>query len=90
MSTFGRQRATCALKAPCVVLELAAEMLAPLRRDLAQDRDRALELAGGHLLEVDLVLLQEPVEVRHRGDDADPADDGERRGDDAVGRAAIM
>src|SRR5208337_3646208 len=52
-------------------VELAAEMLAACGRDLAQHRHRALPLAGRHFLEVDLVLLEEPVQVRHRRDDAD-------------------
>ena len=68
-------------------VELAAEVLAPRRRDLAKYRNGALPLAGRHLLEVDLVLLQEPMQVRHRRDDADRADERKRRGDDAVGRA---
>src|SRR6185437_16180263 len=67
-------------------VELAAEVLAPRRRDLAQHRDGALELARRHLLEIDLVLLQQAMEVRDRRHHADRADHRERRGDDAVGR----
>ena len=71
MSTFGRHRRNMRLERAVRVLELAAEMFAPRRRDLAEHRHRALELAGRHLLEVDLVLLEEPMEVRHRRHDAD-------------------
>ena len=53
--------------------------------DFPEHRNRALELARCHLLEVDLVLLEKPMQVRDRRDDADRADNGEGRGDDAVG-----
>ena len=69
-------------------VELLAEMFAAGRRDLAQDGDGALELARRYLLEIDLVLLEQPMEVRHGRDDADRADDRKRRGDDAIRRAS--
>ena len=68
-------------------VELAAEVFAPRRRDLAEDRDAALELARGHLLEIDVVLLQQAIEVGHLRDDADAAENRKRRGDDPVGGA---
>ena len=65
--------------------QFALEMLAPFGRDLAEHRDAALELARRHHLDVDIVLLQDAIEIRHLGDDADAADHGERRGDQPVG-----
>src|SRR2546430_9366837 len=46
------------------VFELLLELLQSLLSDLAEHADGPLELAGGHLLEVDLVLLQQAMEVR--------------------------
>ena len=62
-------------------------MLAPGGRDLAENRDAALEFSGRDLLEIDVVLLQQAIDVGHLRDDADAADDRERRGEDAIGDA---
>src|SRR4051794_17736357 len=66
------------------VLELLLELLAAALGDFTEHAHRPLELAGGHLLEVDVVLLQESMEVRHLRDDSDRSDDGEGRRQDLI------
>src|SRR5439155_6722683 len=44
-------------------------------RDLAEHADRSLERAGGHLLEVDVVLLEQAVKGWHLRDDSVRSDD---------------
>src|SRR4051812_41591197 len=69
------------------VLELLLELAATALADLAEHAHGPLELARSHLLEVDVVLLQQAVEVGHLRDHPDRSDDRERRRDDAVGHA---
>src|SRR5690606_19126466 len=64
--------------------ELLLELLAPLFGVLAEHRQRPLIAAGGDLLEVDALALEQPMEVRQLREHADRADDRERRGDDLV------
>jgi hypothetical protein len=69
------------------LFQLLLEFGAALVGDFAQHAHRALELAGGHFVEVDVVLLEQAVQVGHLGHHADAADDGKRRGDDLVRHA---
>ena len=75
------------MNASWVASSLPRKCSRPCGRDLAQHRDAALVLAGGHFLVVDVVPLQQAVEVGDLRDDADRTDQRERRGDDAVGGA---
>src|SRR5258705_13685800 len=58
------------------VLQLLLELLPALLGDLPEDADRALELSGAHLLEVDVVLLQQAMHGGHLRAHADRPDDG--------------
>ena len=78
---------TKALNASWVASSLPRKCSRPAGRDLAEHGHAALEFARGHLLEIDVVLLQEPVDVGNLRDDADAADDREGRGEDPVGDA---
>jgi hypothetical protein len=67
------------------LLELLLQLGAALLRHLAENGDGAFELAGGHLLDVHVMLLEQLSDIGNLRHHADGADDGEGRGDDAVG-----
>src|SRR5690606_32297882 len=81
----GAEAADVVLEQAMRVLELLLELLPALLGVLAENGQRALVLAGGKQLEIDIMLLQQPVEIGQLGDDADGADDGEGRSQDTVG-----
>jgi hypothetical protein len=69
------------------LVDLLLQLGSPLLGDLPEQGHGALEAAGRDVLVVDAVALEQPVQVRHRRDDPDRADDRERGRDDAVGDA---
>ena len=85
MSRAGRFSRTKSLKVHMGGVQLAAKMLAARGRDLAENRNAALEFAGRHFLKIDVVLFEQAIEVGNLRDNADAAENGEGRGDDPVG-----
>mmetsp|Transcript_20254 Transcript_20254/g.56295 ORF Transcript_20254/g.56295 Transcript_20254/m.56295 type:complete len:274 (-) Transcript_20254:948-1769(-) len=73
------------LKGGVDVLQLLLHLGLVLLRDLPDDVDGPLVLPCGHEVGVDLVLVEEPLDIRHVRHDADAADDRKGRGADRVG-----
>ena len=84
-STCGRCSRIWFLNSSWMSSTSCLQLLAAFVRVLAEHRQRALVAAGRDLLEVDALLLEQPMEVRQLREHADRADDRERRRD-AAGR----
>src|SRR5699024_2354850 len=67
------------------LFQLVAELGAACVRIFSEHGQRALVVAGGVQLVIDVLVFEHAVEIGYLSDDANGADNGERRRHDAVG-----